>query len=407
MHKDIMKKIYTILGFLVILSLILLRIEGVVDERIEFKNQAAESIAKSWGSAQTIEVPNFTYKKAERKDKKSKEKEVIQEEITNTATNIVTDVDIKVEHKKKGIYKIPVYTAKIKQKGEFKNIEIKNTPVTFTFKVKDPKGFAKKPTVKFNGNNVEKCTSYECKVYIKDETTIPYELEYTLRGTKELTLAANGYSETKIKTNMLKPEFTGDFLPVEHKNTNNGYEALWSIPEAASVMPQGYSTPKYTIAFNNSVDSHRMTERCVKYGFLFIALTFLAFFVYEITNRMNKHIHPFQYSLIGVSMLVFYLLLLSMSEFINFGISYLIAAVMTISLIGLYTYFVLVKKEDKKFPLAIAGILGFIYLYLYITVNLEELSLLAGSFGLFVTIVIVMYATKNVEWYKENGEKQK
>ena len=100
-------------------------------------------------------------------------------------------------------------------------------------------------------------------------------------------------------------------------------------------------------------------------------------------------------------MLVFYLLLLSMSEFISFGISYLIASLMTIALISSYTYFVLVKRGDKKFPLAVAGILALIYLYLYVTVNLEELSLLAGSFGLFITIIITMYATRNVEWYKE------
>ena len=68
------------------------------------------------------------------------------------------------------------------------------------------------------------------------------------------------------------------------------------------------------------------------------------------------------------------------------------------------TYFVLTKKEDKKFPLAVAGILALIYLYLYITVNLEELSLLAGSLGLFITIIIVMYATRNVEWYKEENK---
>ena len=93
-----------------------------------------------------------------------------------------------------------------------------------------------------------------------------------------------------------------------------------------------------------------------------------------------------------------------MSEFINFGVSYLLASVMTIALISFYTYFVLTKKEDKKFPLAVAGILALIYLYLYITVNLEELSLLAGSLGLFITIIIVMYATRNVEWYKEENK---
>ena len=198
------------------------------------------------------------------------------------------------------------------------------------------------------------------------------------------------------------PEYTGDFSPVEHKAKDGGYYTYWSVPEAASATEDGYRTLAYTSNFINTVDVYRMTERCVKYGFLFIALTFLAFFVYEIINKNKRLIHPFQYSLIGISMLVFYLLLLSMSEFINFSFAYLTAAIMTIGLIVSYTYFVLTNKEDKKFPLAIGGILGVIYLYLYITINLEELSLLAGSFGLFFTIIAVMYATRNVEWYKEN-----
>ena len=210
-----------------------------------------------------------------------------------------------------------------------------------------------------------------------------------------------------MKTNWPEAEFTGDFSPVEHKNSKDGYTVFWSVPEAASALPINSSEEyenmqKYTVNFIDTVDNYRMTDRCIKYGFLFIALTFLAFFVYEIINKTNKHIHPFQYSLIGVSMLVFYLLLLSMSEFIDFGFSYLIASIMTISLISFYTYFILVHKQDKKFSLSVAGILTAIYLYLYITVNLKELSLLAGSFGLFVTIIIVMYVTRNVEWYKES-----
>lgn len=416
MQKNIMAKIGMITGFLIILSILLLCISGVVSERERFKEKVSTDISKTWGTRQTIDLPKLIYEHSDKtliktaaKGRKisveTKDGDTITKYIY--ADSIDTNADVKGELKQKSIYKIPVYTAKIKQKGEFKIKNLKNTKAVLSFKVSDRKGFINKPKVRFNNKELTDCSSYQCNVYIKDETVIPYEIEYELRGTEELSFMAGGtFHQTHLKTNWTTAEFTGDFSPVEHTNSKEGYTVFWSVPEAASALPlngieEYEENSKYTMNFINTVDNYRMTERCVKYGFLFIALTFLAFFIYEITNKTNKHIHPFQYSLVGVSMLVFYLLLLSMSEFINFGISYLIASLMTIALISSYTYFVLVKRVDKKFPLAVAGILALIYLYLYVTVNLEELSLLAGSFGLFITIIITMYATRNVEWYKE------
>ncbi len=416
--KNTMTKIFTIIGFLIILSILLACISSVVKERENFKKEVSESISKTWGDAQIIELPKLIYQQkitpAAYDNTKNKKHTINTAQTTDTidaylyADSIDTNADVKGELKQKSIYKIPVYTAKIKQKGEFKIKSLKNTKAILSFKVSDRKGFISKPKVKFNNKELTDCSSYQCNVFIKDEAVIPYEIEYSLRGTGELSFAAGGsFHQTHLKTNWSEAEFTGDFSPVEHKNSKDGYTVFWSVPEAASALPINSSEEygnlsKYTVNFIDTVDNYRMTDRCIKYGFLFIALTFLAFFVYEIINKTNKHIHPFQYSLIGVSMLVFYLLLLSMSEFINFGFSYLIASIMTISLISFYTYFVLVRKEDKKFPLAIAGILTAIYIYLYITVNLKELSLLAGSFGLFATIIIIMYVTRNVEWYKES-----
>lgn len=416
MQKNIMAKIGMITGFLIILSILLLCISGVVSERERFKEKVSTDISKTWGKRQTIDLPKLIYEHSDKtliktaaKGRKisveTKDGDTITKYIY--ADSIDTNADVKGELKQKSIYKIPVYTAKIKQKGEFRIKNLKNTKAVLSFKVSDRKGFINKPKVRFNNKELTDCSSYQCNVYIKDETVIPYEIEYELRGTEELSFMAGGtFHQTHLKTNWTTAEFTGDFSPVEHTNSKEGYTVFWSVPEAASALPlngieEYEENSKYTMNFINTVDNYRMTERCVKYGFLFIALTFLAFFIYEITNKTNKHIHPFQYSLVGVSMLVFYLLLLSMSEFISFGISYLIASLMTIALISSYTYFVLVKRVDKKFPLAVAGILALIYLYLYVTVNLEELSLLAGSFGLFITIIITMYATRNVEWYKE------
>lgn len=394
--KNTMAKIFTIIGFLLILSIGLLVVSGIVKDRMKFRDEAVQNVERTWGRAQTIGAGKIEYR--ENISPKS------SAEYSYDAVSSITNADAKVEMKRKGIYKVPVYTVKIKQKGEFKfNAPKTANNVQFKFQVSDPRGFVSKPKVKFNSKEIKSCDSYSCSVSLNGETTIPYEIEYSIRGTKSLSFKATGSSETYLKTNWGVPEYTGDFSPIEHRMEKDGYYTYWSVPEAASFVENKYRSLNYTTTFLNTVDVYRMTERCLKYGFLFIALTFLAFFVYEIINKEKRHIHPFQYSLVGVSMLVFYLLLLSMSEFISFGLSYFISSVMTISLISFYTYFVLTNKEDKKFPLSIGGILATVYLYLYVTINLEEFSLLVGSFGLFFAIIAVMYATRNVEWYKENN----
>jgi len=391
--KNAMAKIYTIIGFLLALSIGLAFVNNIIHDRMKFRDEAVNNVETTWGKAQTIGVGELKYSKKDRA-------ETVTYSYNSTVTT--TNAQAKVEFKKKGIFEVPVYTVKIKQKGEFNiNSAANGTKAEFKFKVSDPRGFISKPVVKFNNKPINTCSSYICSVVLDGKNSIPYEVEYTIRGTQSLSFDAVGTSVTYLNTNYWIPEYAGDFSPVEHNTKDGGYYTYWSVPEAASVTEDKYRNLNYTANFINTIDVYRMTERCIKYGFLFIALTFLAFFVYEITNKNNKHIHPFQYSLIGVSMLVFYLLLLSMSEFIDFCFAYSTAALMTICLISGYTYFVLTNKEDKKFPLAIGGILAVIYSYLYITINMEEFSLLAGSFGLFFTIIIVMYATRNVEWYKE------
>ena len=145
------------------------------------------------------------------------------------------------------------------------------------------------------------------------------------------------------------------------------------------------------------VDNYRNSERAVKYGILFVALTFLACFVFEIVNKTP--VHPFQYILVGTAMAVFYLLLLSISEFCGFGLSYIISAAATIILVSAYIRYGILKKADKKVFGAAVG-LGALYAYLYVLLQLEDLSLFFGTLGLFFGVALVMYATRNINWYE-------
>jgi inner membrane protein len=154
------------------------------------------------------------------------------------------------------------------------------------------------------------------------------------------------------------------------------------------------SPSTFGVNFFYPVDNYQTTTRSAKYGELFLALTFLIFFLFEILS--GARIHAFQYLLVGFALILFYLLLLSTSEFIGFGWSYLVAAVATIGLITAYSSSVLWNWKQARM---IGVLLAFIYAYLYCLLKAEDYSLLLGSIGLFVSLAVVMYATRKVDWY--------
>ena len=145
-----------------------------------------------------------------------------------------------------------------------------------------------------------------------------------------------------------------------------------------------------------------MATRAVKYAFLFLLLTFVAYYVFEITAKNNTPIHPIQYMLMGGALLIFYLLLTSISEFTPFIFAYMISVLFTVGLISTYTYFVLTKKKNPKFTALISIVMILLYSFLYTLLVIQDLSLLIGSFILFAVIASIMYATRNVEWYDGN-----
>ncbi len=141
------------------------------------------------------------------------------------------------------------------------------------------------------------------------------------------------------------------------------------------------------------VSIYRKVERTLKYSVLFILLTFGAFFLMDVLGRLR--LHPIQYLLVGLGLAEFYLLLLSLTEHIGFLAAYLTAALMTIGLLSMYSYFIL---RTKKGAIIIAALLTLIYTYLLVVLNLETYALLTGSLLLFVLLTAVMIITRNIDW---------
>src|SRR5205807_705504 len=150
--------------------------------------------------------------------------------------------------------------------------------------------------------------------------------------------------------------------------------------------------------FLSILDSYRYVERAIKYGVLFLVLVFTTFFLFEMTARQK--IHPLQYLMVGAALCLFYLLLLSISEFIGFGLAYLIAAVASALLITWYCQFFL--GGGVRTLMIGAGLAG-IYTFLYITLRQQDYALLMGAIALFIVLAVVMYVTRKIDWYARDG----
>ena len=220
-------------------------------------------------------------------------------------------------------------------------------------------------------------------------------------------LAPVGQTTTiNLTSDCSTPSFNGYYLPDERQVSNKGFQASWKVlainrdyPQIVSRTSdnrQQLSNSSFGVELKVPVEQYLKTDRAVKYAFLIILLTFAAVFFIEM--RKAKPIHPVQYLLIGIALIIFYTLLLSFSEHMNFGLSYLIASVMTI---GMIVVFMASVTKDKKTALGIGLLLAVLYAFVYVLLQLESYALLVGSVGIFIIVGIAMFATQKIEWYKK------
>ena len=202
----------------------------------------------------------------------------------------------------------------------------------------------------------------------------------------------------------LAPGFTGSFSPT-YSMTEKGFKANWHILHFNRSIPENwidnqvdnFNDTKFGVDLVDTVDHYQQNMRSAKYALMFIALTFVVFFFVEILTK--KKIHPIQYLLVGIALILFYSLLLSISEQLNFGLAYLIASIATIGLISLYAHSIFKNIIQTGM---LATILSVLYIFLYVVLQLEDVALLFGSIGLFIILGIIMYFSKRINWYKQD-----
>lgn len=237
------------------------------------------------------------------------------------------------------------------------------------------------------------------------------QIELELIGTEQLSIVPVG-SDTQVKltSNWPHPSFDGEFLPVEHKITDQGFEASWRVSALASTAQQDVAQTRVVddaqvragdaqalgVTFVDRGNTYVLTDRATKYGLLFIALTFVAVGLFELMQSLR--VHPIQYFLVGAAMSIFFLLLLSLSEHMSFGMAYAVAAAACVLLLTYYASHML-RSWLRGVPFGLG--IGALYGMLFVLLQLQQMALLVGAVALFVVLAASMMLTRRVDWYSQ------
>ena len=426
--------------FLVLILLIpLAMIRGVLQERKGRRDGAVAEINSSWGNPQTIlgpvlVVPYRYSGKAWREQMVNGRMERTEIDEPRTANAYFLPEELAIEgnvipqNLHRGIYEAVVYEGKVEISGRFAAPDFaglgiapdqvlwKNAEVTLG--VSDLRGTGKTLSMEMDGRFYEftpgcRLSGMASGITARapdlrtDAAAWDFRLSLALKGSQSIRFAPVGkQNRIQLASPWPDPSFQGAFLPVERHVTPEGFSASWEISWYGRNYPQAstdQSNPPalasnvlqpslFGVNFFAPVDAYRLVERGMKYGALFIALAFTAFFLFEILAAAR--IHSVQYTLVGAALCLFYLALLSLSEFILFAYAYWIGAAASTLLITLYCMTVL---GTGKRTLRMGAALLAIYAYLYGVLQLQDYSLLLGTVGLFMVLGVVMYATRNLE----------
>ncbi|THU05224.1 cell envelope integrity protein CreD [Lampropedia puyangensis] len=230
---------------------------------------------------------------------------------------------------------------------------------------------------------------------------LAFEMNLDVMGTSSIAIAPTAaQTDVAMQSNWPHPSFQGRFLPTTHAISDGGYNAQWQVSHLARNFDKALDAgmtdnqERLQVSFVEPANTYQQSERAIKYGLLFIVLTFSALFVLEASQRAA--IHPIQYGLVGLALAIFFLLLVSLSEHLPFAIAYLIAATACVLLLTAYTSAVL--HSTRKGFAAGAGITA-LYGIVYGILLSEDNALLMGSLLLFIALAAVMLGTRHMDWY--------
>ena len=427
-----------------IMTVPLSMVNDVVYERNNLYNNVQVDVASTWGQRQQLRGPALLVPYTERFDtvevltdkegNESKKNKTIYKQRTAVVLPEALNIDAKLlgQTRKRGIYESLVYSADIIIDGVFKrpNIEILSEHIEkihwdrawFSLGISDTQAIntvspldwsAANQSIDFEpGTKIIKTISsgFHAPINLSQRdvninsvslSDYPFSLAINVNGSQGFYFSPFGKTtNVQISSDWPHPSFQGNVLPDQHDIRQDGFDAQWSVPHLARNYPQlwtleaqSFDLEEFSAGVNlfESVSLYSQITRAIKYGVLFLVLTYVTFLLFEM--GIGQRLHIIQYGVIGLALSIFYLTLLSLAEHAGFFKAYLSAAAIIISMISLYVLSVI--RRLKRTSIITFLLIG-LYTLLYVMLRLEDFALLAGSVMLLVVLAAMMFLTRNI-----------
>jgi inner membrane protein len=422
-------------AYFIVLVLIMLvpldMVDGVVLERAATKAEVEAEIGAQWGPAQIISGPVLVvpYEAARVRATSDGQQRTFMETryAIFTPEELRINAKSKAERRYKSIYEMLVYGADVEIAGRFATPDFAAHSIPATqvkwqaaSLVLGISGVRAVKSVSLNAAGADRAieagvlpyhpfadgirAAFPLQTIGANAQPFNFIFKLALNGRDTLSFQPLGrQSEIAVTSDWPHPNFTGAPLPAEREISKDGFTATWSISHIATGSPLSWLVDEFRldperittigVALAEPGDVHQQTDRIVKYGILVIGLTFGTMFVVGTLKR--DRVHLVQYLLIGASITLFYLLLLSLAEQMDFALSYLIASLVDIALVAWYAG----ATIRRLLGWAVGAILTLVHAYMYVLLQMESYSLLSGTIGLLVALLGVMIATRKVDWF--------
>jgi inner membrane protein len=422
-------------GLLTLILLIPLQfVKSLIWERAERQKEVIHEINQKWGGSvyfygPVLKVPYTLYDESRYVDTKTNQITVQRKPFTEYAyffpDELKASAKATTEEKSRANYESVIFKTKMDFKGSYSTPNFSSLTIpaqdiqwdkaTVIIRSSNIRGIKGGVNIKMGNNSYtfEPVAQSNKADTVATLETRPFNISDALAGSKSfgLTIGYNGsekirivpigkVTEATMTSNWHSPSFTGNFLPETKNITNEGFTSSWKISYLNRSFAQQHfsnlpdlSDYSFDVNMLIPVDEYQQNERASKYGFLVIGLTFLIFFLIQSISKISIHI--FQYTMIGLALIMFYTLLISITEHSSFRLAYLIAGISVVVMISLYSVSIL---KNRKFPMFIAAALSALYTFIYVIIQLENYALLAGSIGLFLILGAVMYFSRKIDW---------
>ncbi|GAA5079842.1 cell envelope integrity protein CreD [Lysobacter panacisoli] len=432
-------------GFVFVLTLAILiplsMIGGVIHERQEYRAQAVADIARSYAGAQSFAGPVLVVPYTQVEEVEDPTPYDPHRKVQRTKTDYWTffpaalDVrgPMRPDTRRRGLYEVRVYEWQGRAKARFDVRIPEDAAVTgrqigrpyLSYAIADVRGLRAAPRLRVNGREMALEEGMGSRdgpgLHVRLDApaagqalTVDTDLDIRLGGTESLALVPLGKSNRfALESSWPHPSFGG--TSPRHDIDARGFHADWEIASVASTAQrqflEGRSLPELGegaasmrgldavgVSLIDPVDIYTQSDRATKYGVLFVLLTFVGFFIFELIKQLP--IHPIQYGLVGLSLAIFFLLLVSLSEHFDFLYSYFAASAACIGLLGFYLSAVL---RSVGRGLGFAAMLATLYAALYGLLVSEDNALVLGAGLLFLVLATIMVITRRVDWYQLAG----